>query len=200
VVQSLLVLGETIPVIGKFAEVLQKLLEVIKQASRNEDAIVRLHDHAVDISEGLLPYLRGLSSTPAGFDDAFNKLMYLLKEISRYISNQNPLVTKAMSATDTNLVTQVNNYIKNLTDRKDLLMDLIVIDTNRKVTYIAEANDKISEDHSTNIEVNQAVDSSTDPFGVNVANSSNPMSKFQARDTYVNNVISKKQNNLKVDV
>ncbi len=48
-----------------------------------------------------------------------------------------------MSATDTNLVTQVDIYIKNLTDRKDRLMDLIVIDTNRKVTYIAEANDKV---------------------------------------------------------
>ena len=98
-------------------------------------------------------------------------------------------------------------------------MDLIAIDTNRKVTYITEANDKVSEDHSkdqsTNIEVNQAVDSSTDPFGLNVANKSdveyankntkanssnrrvlirpsNEMSKFQAKDTYVKNLSTNK--------
>jgi hypothetical protein len=81
--------------------------------------------------------------------------MDLLEEISSYISNQNSLVTKVMSATDTNLVTQVDIYIKNLTDRKDRLMDLIAIDTNRKITYISGANDKVSEDHSTRIEVNQ---------------------------------------------
>ena len=57
-----------------------------------------------------------------------------------------------MSTTDTNLVTQVDVYIK----KKDRLMGLIAIDTNRKVTYIAEANDKVSEDHSSNIEVNRA--------------------------------------------
>ena len=214
VVQGLLVLGETIPIIGQFAVVLQKALEVIKQASRNEDAIVRLHDHAMDIIEGLLPHLRDLSRI-AGFDYALNKLKDLLEEISTYISNHNSLVTKVMSAADTNLVTQVDIYIKNLTDRKDRLMDLIAIDTNRKVTYIAEANDKISEDHSkdqsTNIEVIQAVDSSTDPFGLNVANKSdveyankntkanssnrrvlirpsNEMGKFQAKDTYVKNL------------
>jgi len=218
VVQSLLALGTAIPIIGKFAGVLQKLLEVIKQASRNEDAIVRLHDHAVDIIEGLLPHLRDLSRI-TGFDYALNKLMDLLGEISRYISNQNSLVTKVMSSTDVNLFTQVDVYIKNLTDRKDRLMDLIAIDTNRKVTCISEANDKVSEDHSndqsTNIEVNQAVDSSTDPFGVNVANKSdveyaymnakanssyrrvlirpsNERSNFQARDTYVKNLSSNK--------
>jgi len=124
-----------------------------------------------------------------------------------------------LSATDTNLVTQVDIYIKNLTDRKDRLMDLIAIDTNRKVTYITEANDKVSEDHSkdqcSNIEVNQAVDNSTDPFGLNVANKSdveyankntkangsnrrvlihpnNERSRFQARDTYVKNLSSNK--------
>jgi hypothetical protein len=140
VVQSLLALGSAIPIIGQFAVVLQKALEVIKQASRNEDAIVRLHDHALDISERLLPYLRGLSRI-AGFDDALYKLMDLLTKISNYINNhnQNSLVTKAMSATDTNLVTQVDIYIKNLTDHKDLLIDLIAIDTNRIVTDISEA-------------------------------------------------------------
>jgi len=177
-----------------------------------------LHDHAVDIIEGLLPHLRDLSRI-TGFDYALNKLMDLLGEISRYISNQNSLVTKVMSSTDVNLFTQVDVYIKNLTDRKDRLMDLIAIDTNRKVTCISEANDKVSEDHSkdqsTNIEVNQAVDSSTDPFGVNVANKSdveyanmnakanssyrrvlicpsNERSYFQARDTYVKNLSTNK--------
>ena len=218
VVQGLLALGTAIPIIGQFAVVLQKALEVIKQASRNEDAIVRLYDHAVDIIEGLLPHLRDLSRI-TGFDYAFKKLMDLLDEISTYISNQSSLVTKVMSATDTNLVTQVDIYIKNLTDRKDRLMELIAIDTNRKVTYITEANDKVSEDHrkdqSSNIEVNQAVDSSTDPFGLNVANKSdveyankntkangsnrrvlihpnNERSRFQARDTYVKNLSSNK--------
>ncbi len=89
----------------------------------------------------------------------------------------------------------------------------------RKVTYIVKANDKVSEDHSkdqcSNIEVNQAIDSSTDPFGLNVANKSdveyankntkangshrrvlihpnNERSKFQARFTYVKNLSSNK--------
>ena len=72
--------------------VLQKALEVIKQASRNEDAIVRLHDHAVDIIEGLLDHLRDLSRI-AGFDKALNKLMYLLDEISSYIDSQKSIFT-----------------------------------------------------------------------------------------------------------
>jgi Asp-tRNA(Asn)/Glu-tRNA(Gln) amidotransferase C subunit len=133
----LLALGVTIPIIGKFAMALQKALEVIKQASRKEDSVVRLHDHAVDIIEGLLDHLRDLSRI-TGFDDALNKLIDVLEEISSYISNRNSLLTKVMSATDTNLVTQVDIYIKNLTDRKDCLMDLI-----------------------SNIELNQAVESST---------------------------------------
>ena len=214
-VRKLIELGTAIPIIDKFAEALKKVFEVIEQASRNEDAIVRLHDHALDISEGLLPHLSGISSTSPGFDNALNKLIDLLTDISTYISNQNSFVTKAISATNTNLVTEVDNYIKDLTDRKDRLMDLIAIDTNRKVTYITEANDKVSEDHSkdqsTNIEVIQAVYSSTDPFGLNVANKSevdyankntkasssnrrvlirpnNEMIKFQAKDTYVKNL------------
>ena len=106
VVQGLLILGTPISIIGQFTVVLQKALEMIKQASRNEGAIVRLYDHAVDISEGLLEYLcdRYLSRI-TGFDNALNKLMDLLGEISRYISNQNSLVTKVMSAKDTNLFT-----------------------------------------------------------------------------------------------
>ena len=144
-VQGLIELGTAIPIIGPFAEALKKVFEVIKQASLNNDAIARLHDHAVDISEGLLPHLSGLSSTP-GFDYALNKLMDLLMKISRYISNQNPLLTKVMSATDTNLVTQVDDYIKNLTDSKDRLMDLIDIDTNRKLTYISEAKRNSTDD------------------------------------------------------
>ena len=123
VFQGLLALGTAIPIIGQFAVVLQKLLEVIKQASRNEDAIVRLHDHAVDIIEGLLPFFLNLSRI-ADFDYALYKLMDVLDEISRYISYRNSLVTKIMSATDTNLVTRVDFYIKILTDRKDRLMDL----------------------------------------------------------------------------
>ena len=57
-----------------------------------------------------------------------------------------------MSTTDINLVTQVDIYIK----KKGRLMGLIAIDTNRKITYITEANDNVSEDHSSNIEVNRA--------------------------------------------
>ena len=57
-----------------------------------------------------------------------------------------------MSTTDTNLVTQVDVYIK----KKDRLMGLIAIDTNRIIIYITEANDNVSEDHSSNIEVNRA--------------------------------------------
>ncbi len=131
---------------GQFALVLQKALEVIKQASLNEDAIVRLHNHAVDISEGLLPYLRGLSSTPAGFDYALNKLMDLLKDISSFDSDQNSLVTKVMSATNTNLADKVDDYIKNLTDRKDRLMNLITIDIYRIVADNAEAKSYSTDD------------------------------------------------------
>ena len=57
-----------------------------------------------------------------------------------------------MSTTDINLVTQVDIYIK----KKDRLMGLIAIDTNRIIIYITEANDNVSEDHSSNIEVNRA--------------------------------------------
>jgi hypothetical protein len=83
----------------------------------------------VDIIEGLLPHLRDLSRI-TGFDNALNTLMDLLDEISSYISNQNSLVTKVMSAKDTNLFTKVDIYIKNLTDRKDRLMDLIATQSN----------------------------------------------------------------------
>ena len=136
-VDGLLALRTAVPIIDQFAVALQKVLEVSKQASRNEDAIVRLHDHAVDIIEILLPHLLQLSWI-TGFDYAFKKLMDLLDEISTYISNQNSWITKVMSATDTNLFSQVDIYIKNLTDHKDRLMELI-----------------------SNIEVNQAVDSLT---------------------------------------
>ena len=45
-------------IIGKFAKILKMTLEVIKQVSHNEDdVIVKLHDHAVDISDGLLPHI-----------------------------------------------------------------------------------------------------------------------------------------------
>ena len=164
-VQGLLALGTDIPIIGKFAVVLQKVFEVIKQASRNEDAIVRLHDHALDISEGLLPHLLDLSRI-AGFDYALNKLIDLLKDISTYINNQN---SKEISATDTNLVTEVDVYIKKLTEREGRLMALITIDTNRKVTDNAEAkrNSKdvsfhsasFKEDNSRSL-VNQDVEES----------------------------------------
>jgi len=134
VVSGLLVLGETIPIIGKFAKVLQKSLEVIKQASRNEDAIVRLHDHAVDISEGLLPYLRGLSSTPAGFDDAFNKLITLMEEIEGSIKDhKKSLLSKLISATDSALVETVISYIRRLTNCKVLVMDLLLIEVHQKI-------------------------------------------------------------------
>ena len=168
-VRKLIELGTAIPIIDKFAEALKKVFEVIEQASRNEDAIVRLHDHALDISEGLLPHLSGISSTSPGFDNALNKLIDLLKDISTYISNQNSLVTKVISAADTNLVTKVDIYIKDLTDRKDRLMDLIAIDTNRKVTCIAEAkrNSKDDSFHSASFKednsrslVNQDVEES----------------------------------------
>lgn len=148
VVRGLLTLGKTIPIIGKFAEVLQKTLKVIQQASCNEKAVVRLHNHAVTISGTLLSRLRlPQLSRITGFDDALNRLMELLEDISSYINkHQTSLSTKVSSAIDTNLVTQVNNYIQNLTDHKNILMDLIAIDTNIKLTYIAEAK-KNSEDH-----------------------------------------------------
>ena len=49
-----------------------------------------------------------------------------------------------------------------LSDRKDRLIDLITINTNHKVTDITE----VSKNHA-NIEVNQALESSTDSLGVN---------------------------------
>ena len=135
VVQGLLVLGTAIPIIGQFAVALQKAVEVINQASRNEDARVRLHDHAVDISDGLLPHI-------TVFDNGLNKLIN--------IDSQKQFYTKVMSATDTKLVTQVDIYINTLlSDRKDRLIDLVTINTNHKVTIIAE----VRKNHA-NIEVN----------------------------------------------
>jgi hypothetical protein len=49
-----------------------------------------------------------------------------------------------------------------LSDRKDRLIDLITFNTNHKITVIAE----VSENHA-NIVVNQALENSTDSFGVN---------------------------------
>lgn len=133
VVQGLLVLGETIPVIGKFAVVLQKALEVIKQACINETAVIRLHDHAVDISEGLLPHLEGLSSTP-GFNDAFNKLITLMEEIEGYIKDhKKSLLSKFISATDSALVERVISYIRRLTNCKVFVMDLLLIEVHQKI-------------------------------------------------------------------
>lgn len=134
--QGLLALGTAIPIVGKFAEVLQKALEVIKQASRNEDALVRLHNHALDISEGLLDHLRGnssLSSTP-GFDDALNKLIKLFEEIEGYINeHKKSLLSKLISATDSTLVQTVITYIHRLTNCKVLVMDLLLIQVHHKV-------------------------------------------------------------------
>ena len=198
VVSGLLVLGQAIPIIGKFAKVLQKALEVIKQASRNEDAIVRLHDHMVDISVGLLPHLEAIKdhwqSRITGFDNALNELMDLLEKISSYIiGNQKSLFTKVMSATDTNLVTQVNNYIQKLTDRKDNLMDLIAIDTNRKITDIAV----VSKDHDYSNDSSHRVPSiqehnSRAPVNRDEEESSTDEKVFPARDTYLKNLSNNK--------
>lgn len=163
VVGGLIALGTVIPIIGNFAKVLQKALEVIKQASSNEDAIARLHNHALDISDGLLLHLFQLSKI-TGFDNALKKIMDLLEDISNYINkHQTSLLTKVSSAADTKFVTQVDNYIQNLTDRKDILMDLIAIDTNVKLTYLTEAK-MSSEDHNNStVPVHQVLgDSSID--------------------------------------
>ena len=206
VVTGLLALGSTIPLIGEFAKILQKALEVIKQASHNEDAIVRLHDHMVDISDGLLPHLLPLSRI-TGFDNGLNQLMNLLQEISSYIENQKSLVAKVMSATDTKLVTQVDIYMKKLTDRKDRLMNLIAVDTNLQLTAVGK---KKSEDHenfkdflhkapsikedNSRAPVNQDIEeSSTDEKAI-IKNtqvsrySNNERGKFPAREKYVKNL------------
>ena len=66
------------------------------------------------------------------------------------IDSQKQFYTKVMSATDTKLVTQVDIYINTLlSDRKDRLIDLVTINTNHKVTIIAE----VRKNHA-NIEVN----------------------------------------------
>jgi thiamine monophosphate kinase len=96
----------TISIIGKFAEILKKTLEVIKQLSHNAVVIVKLHDHAVDISDGLLPHVLQLSRITV-FDNGLNNLINT--------DSQKQFYTKVMSATDTKLVTQVDIYIKNLT-------------------------------------------------------------------------------------
>lgn len=145
-VKGLLLLGKTIPIIREFAEVLQSALEVIEQASLNEKAIVRLHNHAVGISDELFTNLSGLSEI-RGLDNALKRLMKLLNDISSYIVNHERMFTKVMSATDTNLVEQVNIYIENLSDHKEHLIFLIGIDTNRKVNDIAEAN-KVSKEQA----------------------------------------------------
>ena len=65
------------------------------------------------------------------------------------IDSQKQFYTKVMSATDTKLVTHVDIYIITLlSDRKDRLIDLVTINTNHKVTIIAE----VSENH-TNIKI-----------------------------------------------
>jgi hypothetical protein len=63
-----------------------------------------------------------------------------------------------MSATDTNLVTKVDDYIQKLTAHEGRLMALIAIntylitkDTNRKVTDIAEAKRNSNDDFSHNV-------------------------------------------------
>ena len=133
VVQGLLALAHAIPIIGKFAEVLKKALAVIKQASRNEAAIVRLHNHAVDISDGLLCHLKDRSSTP-GLDDALNKLINLLEEIERYINkHEKSLLSKVISATDSTLAQTVITYIHRLTECKVHVMDLLLIEMHEKI-------------------------------------------------------------------
>ena len=132
-VQGLLALANAIPIIGKFAEVLKKALAVIKQASRNEAAIVRLHNHAVDISDGLLCHLKDRSSTP-GLDDALDKLIKLLEEIERYINkHEKSLLSKVISATDSTLAQTVITYIHRLTECKVHVMDLLLIEMHEKI-------------------------------------------------------------------
>ena len=136
----------------------------------------------------------------------------LLQEIWSYIDNQKSLVTKVMSAIDTKLVTQVDIYINNLTNRKDRLMDLIAIDTNLQLTDIAVAKKK-SEDHenfkdflhkapsikedNSRAPVNQDIEeSSTDEKAI-IKNtqvsrySNNERGKFPAREKYVKNLSNK---------
>jgi len=133
VVKGLLALANAIPIIGKFAEVLKKALAVIKQASRNEAAIVRLHNHAVDISDGLLCHLKDRSSTP-GLDDAINKLIKLLEEIEGYINkHEKSLLSKVISATDSTLAQTVITYIYRLTECKVHVTDLLIIEMHQKI-------------------------------------------------------------------
>lgn len=54
VVDTLLEIGSKIPIIKEFAEILKKVLAVMKQASVNHEAIVTLHNRTVDIIEDLL--------------------------------------------------------------------------------------------------------------------------------------------------
>jgi len=131
--KCLLALANAIPIIGKFAEVLKKALAVIKQASHNEAAIVRLHNHAVDISDGLLCHLKDRSSTP-GLNDALNKLIKLLQEIEGYINkHEKSLLSKVISAIDSTLAQTVITYIYRLTECKVHVTDLLVIEMHQKI-------------------------------------------------------------------
>jgi len=160
VVNGLIALGSTIPIFGKFAEVLQKLSKVIKQAYINEEAMIRLHNYAVDISELLLPHFKALSSSSAllnvqdSFDIALNNLMELFEEILSYVENYKPWITKAISAVDNKLNEQVDRYIYDLMYHQNQLINLITIaNTVTKINDNKEINknaDNVDEDEASN--------------------------------------------------
>lgn len=114
VVDTLLEIGCTIPIIKDFAEVLKKVFAVIKQASKNSEAIVSLHNHTVDIFKDLYDAdIWRLSTNSQKFKEALDNLQKLLEDIQIYIEkNKKSIVPKVKNAISGKLIEKVDEYIE----------------------------------------------------------------------------------------
>lgn len=112
-------------------------MKIIKQALKNHDAFQRLNGYLVQISQILLPHFQNLSTDPS-FERGLQNLIATLEKVIAFVqSYEQSLVTKAYNAGDNKTLLSVNNFITEITNCKDLLMNLLQIEDHKMLKQIA---------------------------------------------------------------
>jgi len=112
-------------------------LKIIKQALRNHEAFQRLNAYLVQISQILLPHLENLSTDPS-FEKGLQNLIATLEKVITFVQSYGQsLVTKAYHARDDTAWLSVNNFMAEITNCKDLLMNLLQIEDHKMLKQIA---------------------------------------------------------------
>ena len=112
-------------------------MKIIKQALRNHEAFQRLNAYLVQISQILLPNLENLSTDPS-FEKGLQNLIATLEKVIAFVkSHEQSLVNKAYNARDDTTLLSINNFITEITNCKDLLMNLLQIEDHKMLKQIA---------------------------------------------------------------